>query len=221
MFHHLRASRALVLMELQRPSNERENTLRGFVLELYAYLALVGNITITSEVGQRSIELDPFLFSLESLAKYPTFGFMFGCAYELFGMIPRICQLGRRRMMEDRRSESSLELFSQYQTLQQKIQDWEPPTPTYLDTGPEKTNMLIIAARIYQKGLLIFLHSSFYISNAKDPILAAEVESIADEMFLLLEAISTRAASTILWPMIIMGSCLRLPEKRHKLSTLR
>ena len=112
VFHHLRASRALVLMELQRPSNERENTLRGFVLELYAYLALVGNITITSEGGRRSIELDPFFFSLESLAEYPTFGFMFGCAYELFGMIPRICQLGRRRMMEDRRDKRSSELFS-------------------------------------------------------------------------------------------------------------
>jgi Fungal specific transcription factor domain len=159
--------------------------------------------------GGWTIELDPFLFSLESLAEYPTFGFMFGCAYELFGMIPRICQLGRRRMMEDRRGESSSELFSQYQTLQQKIQNWEPPTPRHLDTGPEKTNLLIITARIYQKGLLIFLHSLFYISNAKDPILTAEVESIADEMFLLLEAISTRAASTMLWPIIIMGSCLR------------
>jgi hypothetical protein len=120
-------------------------------------------------------------------------------------------------MMEDRRGESTSEFFSQYQTLQQKIQNWEPPTSRYLDTSPEKTNTLIIAARIYQKGLLIFLHSSFYISNAKDPILIAEVDSIADEMFLLLEEISTRAASTILWPMIIMGSCLRLLEKRHKL----
>jgi hypothetical protein len=36
-------------------------------------------------------------------------------------------------------------------------------------------------------------------------------------MFLLLEEISTRAASTILWLMIIMGSRLRVPEKRHKL----
>jgi hypothetical protein len=58
VFHHLRASGALVLMELQQPSNEKEKTLRGFVLELYAYLALVGNITITSEVGQSS--LTPF-----------------------------------------------------------------------------------------------------------------------------------------------------------------
>jgi hypothetical protein len=57
VFHHLRASRALVLMELQQPSNEKEKTLRGFVLELYAYLALVGNITITSEVGQSSLTL--------------------------------------------------------------------------------------------------------------------------------------------------------------------
>jgi hypothetical protein len=91
VFHHLRASLALAVMELQRLSSENENTLRGFVLEQYAYLVLVGNITIISEVGQRSIELDPFLFSLESLAEHPTFGFMFGCAYELFGMIPRIC----------------------------------------------------------------------------------------------------------------------------------
>jgi hypothetical protein len=55
----------------------------------------------------------------------------------------------------------------------------------------------------------IFMNTNNHECLGSDPILTAEVESIADEMFLLLEAISTRAASTMLWPIIIMGSCLR------------
>jgi len=178
------------MLELQKPGNEEDKTLRGFLLELYAYLALVGNIKLGSEAGYRAVDLDPFLFSLGSLSEYPTFGFMFGCAYELFELIPTVCQFGRQRILEEKRGQSPSLLVGEYETPQERIRTWQPPAQ--LEFGTEQTEQLITAARIYQHGLLIFLRSAFYLSNIDGPVFIIEVESSSDQMFEFINKLSSK-----------------------------
>jgi len=220
VFHHLRAARAIILLELQKTGQLADKELKGFLLELYAYLALVGNITIKSE--QRSISLDPFLFSLDGLAEFETFGCMFGCASKLFEIIPSICILGRHRASHAEQVHYNT-VYAEFQAIQLRIQDWEPPA-IFRDES-ECNRQLVIAARIYQQGLMIFLHASFYVKQTDDSNSHAAqadlaIERCSDRMFELIDEISRKAASTILWPMIIMGSCLRLPAKQQKLRAI-
>ena len=205
------------MLELRVEDDKADKMLKGFLLELYAYLALVGNITIESGLGKRAINLDPFLFSLDSLAGYPTFGCMFGCASELFEIIPSICLLGRDRLLKSKQKEKDPTL-KKYQALQAKIENWQPPIN--LEYGTEENRQLVLAARIYQQGLLIFLHASFFAYQKDDFSHSLEVEHISNNMFELLDAVSSKAASTILWPIIILGSCLHLPERQRKLRTI-
>jgi len=208
----------MILLELQKEDRRTDKPLKGFLLELYAYLALVGNITINSH--QRTICLDPFLFSLDSLKEYETFGCMFGCASKLFEIIPSICLLGRNRVLVSKQEQAD-PTFEQYQALQTTIKNWRPPQD--MEAGTEYHRQLVIAAQIYQQGLLIFLHASFFTSQIDDPgvysarLPELEIEHHTDKMFELIDTISEEAASTILWPMIIMGSCLRSPTKQKKL----
>ncbi|RDW57250.1 hypothetical protein BP5796_12700 [Coleophoma crateriformis] len=214
VFHHLRASRQLILLDL-RDNKNTDNELRGFLLEIYTYLVLVANITLDFESSSRTIVLDPIIFSFQNLQQYPTFGVMFGCAYKLFEVIPAICNLGRQRLLEEKRGLCSQESISQYKSLENEIRDWRPPED--LEPGHENTKQLINAAVIYQHGLWIFLHTSFYASDIKHETLVAKVDRLVEEMFRLLDSLSTKAASTVLWPSIIMGSCIRAPKQQKLL----
>lgn len=168
----------------------------------------------------RAIPLDDFLSSLESLGDGKTSGSMLGCAHSLFQLIPQISQLGLRRREEQDMSVSSGNLAFQYSLLEVKLEHWEPSVDRYKNS--EFPGQLLAAGRIYQYAILTFLHTTYYGSDVTNPILLQKVDSLILKLFQLMKERkwaqpnqpkqTPAIATTLLWPYVIMGPCMRDPE---------
>ncbi|PVH77340.1 hypothetical protein DL98DRAFT_423925 [Cadophora sp. DSE1049] len=226
VFHHLRASRHFALSLSKEFTKQSDSDLRGFLLELYTYLTLINNVTLNLESEARLIPFDPFMFSLNSLEGSSSFGVMFGCAHELFEMIPRICELGVECHKDKLGVFSSSRVSYLYVGLEGKILAWKPP----LRNGVPYSGDLLVAAEIYRRALLIFLHTTFYGPRVTDPLLRSSVDDVIDTVVpvfeQMLEWITLDAdgrtcepaiATTLLWPLTIIGSCMVDPEHRQYL----
>lgn len=142
---------------------------------------------------------------------------MFGCAHDLFQLIPAVCELGSQRREEQYCSTGSKNTTLEYSLLEAKIQHWQPSMERC--SGVEFPNQLLVAGRIYQYALLTFLHATYHGSNVKNPTLLEKVDTLILKLFHLMKEGKWREfgqpekvpaiATTLLWPYIIMGSCMR------------
>lgn len=159
----------------------------------------------------------------------PGFGVMFGCAHELFQMIPRICELGVECHKDKLGVFSSARGAYLYVALEGKILAWKPP----LRNGVSYTGDLLLAAEIYRRALLIFLHTTYYGSRVTDPLLRSSVndvlESVVPLFHQMLDWITVNSdgrscepaiATTMLWPLTIIGSCTVNPCHRQYLRVI-
>ncbi|KAH7403085.1 fungal-specific transcription factor domain-containing protein [Cadophora sp. MPI-SDFR-AT-0126] len=229
VFHHLRASRHFALSLAKEFTKKSDSDIRGFLLELYTYLALINNVTLNLESEARLISFDPFMFSLNSLEGSSSFGVMFGCAHELFELIPRICELGVECHKDKLGVFSSSRGAYHYVVLEGKISAWRPP----LRNGLQYPGDLLAAAEIYRRALLIFLHTTFYGPRVTDPLLRSSVNDVIDAVvpvfgqmleWLTLDengrTCEPAIATTMLWPLTIIGSCMVEPDHRQYLRTI-
>lgn len=159
-----------------------------FLLELYAYLALVSNITIDYRSLDRRIFFDDILFTLEPLWETEAFGPMFGCAHGLFQLIPQVWKVGSQRQQENNLSPPP-STISEYSRLEAKIDNWQPSTQQYACKKIPKH--LLAAARIYQLALLTLLHTSYYGSDTTNPTLLTKVSHLIEKLFQLMRDKST------------------------------
>ena len=140
---------------------------------------------------------------------------MFGYARRLFTLIPSICKLGYNRLFEEASGDPSFESIALYKSLQSRVESWQLPD-TAAQSGIVSTD-LAIAAQIYQQAILIFLHAAFYASEVKHPQLLTLLDSSVDKMIPLVGSVSSNSSvwTTLLWPGMIFGSCLRDPVYRE------
>jgi Fungal specific transcription factor domain len=216
VYPHLRVSRHLILKLLQGPvhcKSTDDQDLKGFILETYAYLVLVANITPYGEVQERTLPLDNFVTSLEPLQQYSTFGTFFGCGYWLFEKIADISRLSMQRLEEERIGKSSRESLSTYETLLSSLNDWEPNV-LELDIHPWEAKKAI-AGEVYRHSILIYLKSSMCGSVIDNPKVICEIQSHIDAgLELLLNLDDSPYGTIMLWPIMIMGSCLIKLDQR-------
>ncbi|KAE8446358.1 hypothetical protein EG329_012107 [Mollisiaceae sp. DMI_Dod_QoI] len=228
IFHHLRASRHFALALLKKSKAQFVDGHRAFLIELYAYLALVSNVTLNLGSIDRSIPFDGFLSSLESIGENKSFGPMFGCAHGIFQLIPRVCQLGYQRRLDQQKSTPSTTTDLEYVLLEEDIENWEPEMERY--GTAESPNHLLAAGQIYQYALLTFLHASYYGSDVTNATLLKKADILIERLFQLIKERRWQQidqpkrmpaiATTLLWPYIIMGSCMREPEHQIHIRTM-
>ena len=216
--HHLRASRQLVLDIISSPSehaSEENRDLWGFLLEMYSYRALVASITpLGASDPQQQIPVDPFLDSLWKLSQYKTFGFQFACGHSIFQFIPEVSRITNQRMIEEKWGTLSPETHARYKSLVLRIRLWNP---TVLPDEIVLNNQRLAAATIYQKSLLIYLHSYFLDPILNDSGTFSEMELCTNTALPLLISLSrSQVASIMMWPTLMVCSCLR-QEDQHKL----
>ena len=203
---------------LSSNSDEVGHELSGFLLELYTYLVAVVNITANTNLDYHSVIFDPYAETLEGFRDSNMYGSMLGCAQTLFEMIPSICKLGYRVIQDQRNDTNSGEHFAEnitaYKLLEARILGWQPQ-----ENAPEKdefTSDRVIAAKIYQQSLLIFLHSNYYGSQVSDPtflnLIDKSLEAIIPLVMLL--PLDSPILTTFMWPIMIIGSCIREPLGR-------
>ncbi len=73
---------------------------------------------------------------------------MFGCAHGIFQLIPRVCQLGYQRRLDQQKSTPSTTTDLEYVLLEEDIENWEPEMERY--GTAESPNHLLAAGQIYQ-----------------------------------------------------------------------
>lgn len=211
IFYHLRASRAVLQELLSRDSPEIDPTILDFLTEWYAFSAISANVTLHANFASinRDIPLDDFLSpdALENLNKgHPSYGVLFGSAHRLLGLIMPISQAARRLSREPDENERQDTLRS----FESKIQAYSTTVPTAHFTASET------AASIYQQALLIYLYTLFHGTSPPNLSLYARIDPCIDRVFELMRGVLpfSAALTTLMWPALIIGSCIRDPSQQ-------
>ncbi|KAH7169460.1 fungal-specific transcription factor domain-containing protein [Fusarium sp. MPI-SDFR-AT-0072] len=230
MFQHLRASRQLILWARSRALDGTSRPMFGFMMELYAYLVLMNILTPYGVVEQRTIPFDSFILSLSSLDEFETFGIMFGGMHSLFELIPKISVLFAQRLREDGREDEglgpgadscpSLQSLEMYRILRGLIDNWSLPPHLYPANDPGtcttpgagsdgRRKERYLSGEIYRHALSIYLAASMAGKGGAGRLVLDEIQGHVEAVLDLAPLLEESCFDyTILWPIIICGSCL-------------
>lgn len=159
-----------MILDLDPKHVDRE--LQAFLLEIYAYLVSIANVTVNKQPTLPDMILDPFVTRPERLKSCKATGSMFGYARDLITLIPSICTLGYNRLLEDDTTGSpAFNSVALHNVIHSKILCWEEPK-VEANSGSD-TKELVAAAKVYKEAILIFLHTAFHASQVEDSQLLA------------------------------------------------
>jgi len=204
---------SLVQVYLRQSPFLLERDFQCFLIELYAYVVLVANVSPGSLSEAQKLEYDSFLLSLQTLRDCDTFGVILGRAHHVFELIPPVHSLGKKRLQEQEQhqwvSYCSPASASEFLSLERQIRCWDPPEDA--DTHTK------LFAHIYQRGLLAFLYTSFYGRDLSNLDLLRQLDRCIDDFLPLLLALPVESPSNVMigWPLLIVSSCIRSPESRQ------
>lgn len=188
--------------------------IQGFALEVYFYLVLVNSITPYRRDEARAIPFDSFFTSLEFLKEYDTFGVFFSCGQGLFEMIPQISILAMNRLAEEESCSASEETKATYLAMVGTLMEWQSP-PVASEMAEWEAEH-IATGEIYRQALLIFLKASMCGSVIKNPKVIVAIQHHIDAAFPLFPSVSMSPFGTLLlWPIMIIGSCLICEHQRR------
>ncbi|CAO2652299.1 Nn.00g005820.m01.CDS01 [Neocucurbitaria sp. VM-36] len=213
LYHHLRASRVM-LNSLQNDTRVSEQSMVGFLVEQYAYLVLVSNISFLPERLNRQIDQALPCPSLGVINKgTDIYGCLFGSSHQLYECITCICELAAIRRAEGQ--QSSLSSSGRYLELQHNITGWTPGSDS-MDDG------LATAGYMCQQACLIFLHTSFHGPHPPTQYLVLTIEPLIERFLEHFTQLSYEAASwtTISWPCHVAGSCMKNEAQREQISEI-
>lgn len=197
--------------------NDDIELVTGFALEVYFYLVLVNSITPYGRDEARTVPFDTFFMSLDFLKEYKTFGVFFSCGQGLFEMIPKISVLATTRLVEEECGKCSAESRATYEDLIDTLEQWHSPPVTFEMMEWEAEHIMI--GEIYRQSLLVFLKASMCGSVVNNPKVLVAIQHHIDVAFPLFERAAESPFITILlWPVMILGSCLICEHQRESLA---
>lgn len=227
MFSHLRACREVILTLVQQEHetcpNEDTRSIKGFILEVYSFLVVSNSITPYGccDVA-RSIPYDSFLDSLHFLKEYNTFGILVGCAPGLFELITPITRLAMDRLREEEEDfEATMahrcrqpDRQSMYNEIIAILEQWQSPA-----VAPEMAEWKLEhewIGEIYRQALLIFARAAMCGSVVDNPKIIAAIQHHIDVVMpLLLPVADSPFGTLLLWPVMVIGSCLLVEGQRQ------
>ncbi|KAI8296441.1 hypothetical protein K4K56_003647 [Colletotrichum sp. SAR 10_98] len=184
VFHHIKASRHYVLSLTKKgpnPSSDRLGHIRGFLLEIYSFMALKLAITPRGAMEDHPIMLDPFLESLSFLGEYKSCGFMLGFGHGLFEMIPEIARLVEKRRLEELNNAKTEASNDAYQDLVERLESWDAFSDVLTSEGSSPRYQQGPAVAIYRTALIVYLHSAFHEDLYEREDLCAEIDLHIDK----------------------------------------
>ena len=211
-FVHLRATRQLVLnlrSKSRRNMSAAEQKLYGFTMELYSYIVLCNSITPFNMNCNRTLIHDSFLRKLDDLQDLGAFSVMFSGGHHFFKLISSISLLAAQDANTDRHEE--------YRQLKARIGALESPVPK----EPEAQSRLGCSAtlEVCRIALLAFLETAYSPFSKSDAPRMQHLQPLFDVAVPILPEILPSSYSCILmWPILIIGSCLVEKEQREVIS---
>ncbi|KAH6867840.1 fungal-specific transcription factor domain-containing protein [Thelonectria olida] len=247
---HLRAIYP-VARALESEHKNSRMELVAHLLEYTAYLQFLSVLRFPrpgDKSGNDSIDLVRLIYEgrFTLLKSYETFGAYFGCAAELYEMIPTLHKFYSTRDLEISTGRD-LGCAVEFKRLLHDISFWQPPqdpcetqykyTDTWLNglggyeapeerAGREKTERgrksdespMVASAFAIQNSLLVFLYSAYLRHQEDQSRLVVATQPIVDETLDILDRIkSTTWENTTWWPTIVVGSYARSSEQRQRL----
>jgi hypothetical protein len=192
----------------------------GFSIELYVYLVTC-NAFIPYNSPDSHSPLDAFIITLEELKLFPTFGVVFAGAHELFQLISEVSLLASSRLAEEVSgvSEPSESIEMVYNNLRRRLMTWNMPSPTIHDLDEEWENKRL-AAEAVRQGLYIYLATSRAGSIVSDTLVRQTIQGHIDELcqHAAMVIASRHYVATLLWPVIVAGTCMVKPQQQHMLT---
>lgn len=191
----------------------------GFLVEIFVYLVSVANISANVRSDFDLNICGSRRRTLDSYKSNATYGVLLGSAHDLYELIPEICKLGHERLSGGSIADCPFELLASYKSLEAKIDSWKPDD--IADNDDEATQRTLVA-RLYQQAVAIFLHTSFYGSNVWHPTLTELIDNARTKLLELIPLLSFDSpfGTTLLWPSMIIGSCIYEPFERDLLRFL-
>lgn len=200
--------------------------LLDFLTELYAFMAVSSYLTPGSIPKlHRYIPIDSILSSLSSLNRgSPIYGAMFGSAHALFEMIPSIATSAKAMQVE-----TEVARQTRIEHYENELRSWKccdselhSNKAGLDDRFSQPDDSYRIGGEIYREVLFIFLYSSFNGSRKPSEELYAKIDPHLDNVLELLLSIPKRSSilTTMMWPGIVAGSCMRFPHQQQSLKQL-
>ena len=193
-----------------------------FLLEQYVYLKIVANnVGLTTEPKEtNSSIIEELTGSIRSLiVRSSNHGFMFGYAYELFELIPRISQFSHRRVTTSPRHNDD-ELLRGFMAFELQILEWKPDPQCPLISAhisKELDDLARTAGQLYQHALLVFLRIALHGPGIPTPHLMMQIGHSIDESLQLIRnlPLDSTVWTTLLWAVLTIGSCMTEAEDQQ------
>lgn len=225
MFNHLHASRYLISSLADHKNTDHawsrlNKESFGFSIELYTYLVLSNTFTPYSLAADPAVFSDPFVMSWEEMASFPTFGALFAGSHELFQLLPEVSALAARRLAEEAGGSAQPSAFLKHthDVLYNSITSWRMP-PQVPGHKVEDWEHKRRAAEVFRQGLHVYLATALAGSTVSNPATLAVIGEHVERV--LIDAIHLVSLqmyhATLVWPIVIAGSCLVKPEHREGL----
>lgn len=216
---HIRAGRKIArgLLGATLQTNSTQ-VLCDFTLELYTYLAIVASPTPYSNgTGSELDTRSSILLPRETLKGYENNGVIVSPIYQSLEIIPRVTSLCTCRQAETMFQECSPENWAEFVQLLTAIEsigkfdDLTEPAAN-LEQG-ENLSVSII----YRHALAIFAYDAMWCGNiVEDESGLSVVRGHALSALMLIPTVlDTHLRNVLLWPTIVIGSCL-LDEKERE-----
>ena len=164
----------------------------------------------------RSLPTDTFSKPLADLETCGTFGTFFSGCHELHHMIPVVSRLSSRRLSEELQGfvKPSQSLQEDHDRLHERLAAWTfPDVKLPAEESSEDLKLRQHAAEALRHAIHIFLATSLAGATVGDPGIRAVVSQHVHAVFVetphLINA--RKYVATILWPILIAGSCLAKP----------
>lgn len=205
--------------------------MHAFVLESYLYTSAVGTTFVYDDRPTR-LAFDSAHDSLQSLCDDSRgYGFMFGYAERLFQLLPSLGQLVNRWISLDGDLDPS-SAAKEFLFFETELTSWTPSyaqnnnSPYQSDTvvnRSESPSVLTlwhheaeVVAKIYHQALLALLYTGRHGRRAPDENLIALIEPLIDDFLRLRERLRPESPvwAMMLWPTVMIGSCIRCPDRQ-------
>ncbi|KAK1486752.1 hypothetical protein CCUS01_15082 [Colletotrichum cuscutae] len=205
IFDHLMAAQSLILPFLSANNTFLHKTLKDFLTEYYIYTATVSMISIDARLGDQLFLSNDLILLATELVASSYIGSLCGCWLDLILLVPSIFDLGRRIMshMDEPDWRPSADDFILFSQLQSQILNWQP--------NPMVTENVALAGYIYQKALLLYLHTALHtLSREEHGLQAMAIQNALSGALSHLAQLdpSVRINTSLCWPITIIGSCV-------------
>jgi hypothetical protein len=194
---------------------QEQSTLVGVLLEQHAYWDLFSCVRFLPTQAHILDTSRAAVLKVDNLRRYSTFGVLFGCAADLYQLIPSICQLAM-----DRRKVSSdpvirdLQCSDEYNRLHGKVIEWQHVSGFTSGSPSTTTTASIAAGEFLRVTLLLFLQSA-YRTNLKE--LKQLAKSLVDRALRLIDLIVTTPwFNSIFAPLIVVATFMEKAEDQRK-----